>query len=453
MESQLAQAGFFVFLPSTGQRKGVQLGRLMTLPAPPLSPAFSQPDDETLRIHRPRRALPTDVVRPTRAEVNLAHLRHNLHVLRQVAGQTPLWAVLKADGYGHGAKAVARTLERAGVDGICVALIEEGVELREAGITVPILVMGGYAGNAFQELIHHQLTVVVHEMGQLEQLARALRYSEVTSLPVHIKVDTGMGRLGTRPAEWQAMASVLREHPALQFEGLMTHFANADLDQVDALDEPCRLFEQATQIFAQQGLHPRLRHAGNSSALLRGAAYYDLVRTGIALFGVNPIEHFAPRSAALPALPSCLRPVMSIVSQVVALRDLEPGDAAGYGSTWRASRPSRLATVPLGYADGYSRALSNRGHMLVHAQRAPIVGIVSMDMTMIDVTDIPGVRIGDEVVALGCQQPSARSPFASSSELAQVSITATEIAETSGTIAWEVLTNISRRVPRFYREP
>ncbi len=406
------------------------------------------------RVFKPRRALPTDVVRPTRAEVNLSHLRHNLHVLRGVSsarsGPPPkIWAVLKADAYGHGAKAVARTLERAGVDGMCVALVEEGVELREAGIGGPVLVMGGYYKSAFDELLHHGLTPVLHEAAQIEELARTVRSRGAGRARAHLKVDTGMGRLGAPRNEWAHLAETLAAHPEVHFEGLMTHFANADLPESGVLDEPLSAFAEARATFARAGLTPELTHAANSAALLRGGASFDLVRPGIALFGVSPWPAAGTSEAPAEALGK-LRPVMSLFSKVVALRDLAVGQAVGYGSTWRAERPSRIATIPIGYADGLSRALSNRGSMLLRGRHAPIVGIVSMDMTMLDVTDIEGVALADDVVVLGTQkwppERGAGPPF-------EAQLGARDLARSSGTIAWEVLTNVSRRVPRFYREP
>jgi alanine racemase len=385
-------------------------------------------------VLRPQRALPSDAVRPTRAEVNLANLRHNLRVVQRAATGARVWAVLKADGYGHGAKAVSRTLERAGVDGVCVALLEEGIELRDAGIRLPILVMGGYYGRAWGELLRHELTPVVHEPSQLEALAEEVRYSCSEPIKIHLKVDTGMSRLGVMPKELAAVAEKIRSCPEIELEGLMTHFACADSWDTESIDEQLRAFEGATQTLARAGLTPRLRHAANSAATLAApASRMDIVRPGIALFGVEPRPGTCPE----------LRPVMRVSSAVVALRELEPGAAVGYGATFRAQRPSRIATIPLGYADGLSRALSNVGHVLVRGVRAPIVGNVSMDMTTIDVTDVPGVVVGDECVVLGTQK----------GPLGEGSIGAGEIARSLGTISWEVLTAVSRRVPRFYREP
>lgn len=386
------------------------------------------------RVLRPQRAVPADAVRPTRAEVNLAHLRHNLRVMQRAARGAAVWAVLKADGYGHGAKAVARTLERAGASGVCVALLEEAIELREAGIQLPILVMGGYYGRAWGELLRHDLTPLVHEPGQLQALAEEVRFTCSEPVGVHLKVDTGMGRLGVPLKEVSHMADTLRGLPELRLDGLMTHFACADSWDHESIDTQLDRFDEATAAVLAAGLQPRMRHAANSAALLATPrAHLDVVRPGIALFGVEPRPGSCPE----------LRPVMRVRTEVIALRDLEPGMSVGYGATFRASRPTRIATIPMGYADGLSRALSNRGHVLVRGARAPIVGNVSMDMTTIDVTEVTGLRVGDECVVLGTQKGPC----------GEASIGAAEIAQVLDTIPWEVLTSVSRRVPRFYREP
>lgn len=398
-----------------------------------------------LRVQKPRRALPTDVVRPTRAEVSLGNLRHNLHVLRRALGAHPIWGVVKADGYGHGAKAIARTLERAGIDGLCVALVEEGVELREAGITLPILVMGGYTPAAFEEITHQNLTVVLQDPGQLEAFDAAIERANLAPLRAHLKVDTGMGRLGAREREWPRFVAALSAAKNVVFEGLMTHFANADAVDDEALHAPMAGFERATRLFAEAGHSPRLRHAANSAAALRGLGRYDLVRPGLLLFGLDPLPSERSPLALEPSL-GRLRPVMSVHTRIASLRELDPGDAVGYGSTWRASRPSRIATVPMGYADGLARMVSNTGAFLVRGRRAPIVGVVSMDLTMIDVTDVEGAALGDEATLLGSSRAVGGKPGE------ETEITAHEVASWSKTIPWEVLTNISRRVPRFYRD-
>ncbi|HEY4014772.1 MAG TPA: alanine racemase [Polyangiaceae bacterium] len=389
------------------------------------------------RVLRPRRAAPDDAVRPTRADINLASLRHNLRVVQRHAGAAKVWAVLKADGYGHGAPALARTLERARVDGFCVALVEEAVELREAGIAAPIMVMGGHYTNAYDEVLARGFVPVVHDLGQVAAFARIVR-SGAYRAPVdaHLKVDTGMARLGVTMQKLPDLVAGLGQHPEVRIRGLMTHLACADAASSEPTAEQLRLFEEATAILARAGMYPEERHAANSAALLRGQGLYDAVRPGIALFGVAPRVDGAPLSAEL-------KPVMRVRTEIVALRDVEAGASIGYGATWTAPRPSRVATLPMGYADGLSRHLGNRGHVLIRGKRAPIVGAVSMDMTMVDVSAVDGAALRDEVVVLGAQD----------GPLGKGSIGADEIAEHAGTIPWEVLTSVSRRVPRFYRDP
>jgi alanine racemase len=386
------------------------------------------------RVLRPTRAVPADAVRPTRAEVNLANLRHNLRVMQRTAGGAEVWAVLKADGYGHGAKGVARTLERAGATGICVALLEEGIELREAGIRVPILITGGYYGRAFGEVLRHSLTPVLHDPAQVEELADEVRYSGSEPASVHVKIDTGMSRLGVLPRDVPKMAEMLARHPQVQVSGLMTHFACADGGDPESIHAQLDLFDQACAALRKLGIDPPLRHAANSAAILQAPrAHLNVVRPGIALFGVEPRAGICKE----------LRPVMQVRTELVAVREIPEGASVGYGATWTAKRTSRIATIPMGYADGLSRALSNRAELLVRGKRAPIAGVVSMDMAMLDVTEIDDVRVGDECVVLGSQK----------GPLGQDTISAEEIAGRLGTIPWEVLTDISRRVPRFYREP
>jgi alanine racemase len=249
-----------------------------------------------------------------------------------------------------------------------------------------------------------------------------------------VKVDTGMGRLGVLPVELPSVIDALARYPEVRMDGLMTHFACADAPDEGSMLEQLRVFAEVEGALARRGLAPRVRHAANSAATLRSkAARFDLVRPGIALFGVSPLE----------AMGRELKPVMRVRSEIVALRTLPAGARIGYGHTWKAERPSVIATVPMGYADGLSQKLGNRGHALVRGRRAPIAGAVSMDLTMLDVTDVPGAREGDEAVFLGPQD----------GPLGRDAIGAGEVAALSGGIPWEVLTSISRRVPRFYREP
>jgi alanine racemase len=243
-----------------------------------------------------------------------------------------------------------------------------------------------------------------------------------------------MARIGIDPRQAMGVAERLQRCPEVQLEGLMTHFACADSGELASMQDQLAELDRVRQVFAEAGLRPELMHAANSAALLRSTdAQLSLVRPGISIFGVEPFAGAAEE----------LRPVMRVRTEIIALRELSPGQTVGYGAKWQASRPSRIATVPIGYADGLSRALSNRGHALVGGRRAPIVGVVSMDMAMLDVTDHEGVRLGEECVVLGSQ----------TGRFGEDHITALEIAQHCGSIPWEVLTSISRRVPRFYREP
>ncbi len=388
---------------------------------------------------RPRRAAPADAVRPTRAEVNLAALRHNLRIVQRHAEGAKVWAVLKADGYGHGAPAVARTLERAGASGFCVALLEEGIELREAGIRAPILVMGGYYGAASAELVARQLTPVVYDLSQIEAFSRLVKTGAVPGpIAVHLKIDTGMARLGVRLNELAVFGKQLAATKEVNVVGLMTHLAEADALSPDEMNHQMSRFDRATKELADLGIVPTIRHAANSAAVLRKQARLDAVRPGVAIFGVAPVAIEKSESE------NCeLHLTMRVRTEIAALRTVETGEKIGYGGIWTAPRKSIIATIPMGYADGLSRSLSNKGHVLVRGKRAPIVGAVSMDMAMIDVTDFPGVSVRDEAVVLGAQE----------GVLGKDAISAEEIAAHAGTIAWEVLTSISRRVPRFYREP
>ncbi len=392
--------------------------------------------EREVRVLRPRRAAPADAVRPTRAEVNLGALRANLRTLRRYADGAAVWAVLKADGYGHGAPAVARTLERAGVNGFCVALFEEGVELRDAGIRVPILVMGGYYGGVHREMALRGMVPVVYDLAQVEEFARLVRSGVIEGpVRVHLKVDTGMARLGVTMRELPQIVTSIAQLKEVRVEGLMSHFASADLLESTDTERQLALFEEARALLRRGGVEPALCHVANSAGVLRKVGTLDAVRPGIALFGVSPFAH----TDSGPQFQQAMR----VRTEIIAIRDVPAGERIGYGGSYTTTAPSVIATVAMGYADGLPRALSNRGHMLVRGRRAPIVGAVSMDMTMLDVTTIGRVSVRDEVVVLGAQEGPQGRDF----------ISAAEVAAHVGTIAYEVLTSISRRVPRFYREP
>lgn len=364
-------------------------------------------------------------IRPSRAEVDLAALGHNLAALRRVAGGARLYGVVKADAYGHGLVPVARSLERSGIDGLCVALAEEGLSLRADGVRLPILVLNGAYGEDHARLLAERLTPVVYTIEQVEAFARAVGGREVG---VHLKLDTGMARLGVPVAALSDFLDALEAHPAVRVEGVMTHLSSADTDDAVTRGQLDR-FEAALALVGARGHAPELVHAANSAATYRFArARYSMVRVGIALYGVPPA----------PGVGDELRPVMKVRTEILALKDLPRGAAIGYGETFRTERLSRIATLPIGYGDGLLRAASNRGAVLVRGLRCPIVGAISMDLTTVDVTDVPSCTFGDEAVLLGRD--------------GQARMSAADLAVACGTIPYEVLTGFSGRLPRLHLE-
>ncbi len=378
---------------------------------------------DSTRALRPRIQSADASLRPTRAEVHLDAIGHNLRVVRDAARGRKVLAVVKADAYGHGVVPVARRLQDEGVDGFGVALAEEGLELREAGIDRAILVLNGINGGAHRDIIAAGLTPVLYD------IAEASAFESVSGgrpIDVHLKVDTGMGRLGVPLAELGDFLKDLRAYPSIRIAGLMTHLSTADAD-ADYVAEQVECFARATGLVRRFGHEPTVLHAANSAALFRHPeTHYDWVRPGLALYGY-------PGSDAIDAP---LRPAMRWRTQVLRLRMLQPGESAGYGRSFRATRETRLATIPIGYGDGLLRSASNRGQVLIHGTRCPIVGNIAMDLTTVDVTALADVAIGDEVLLLGTQDGE--------------SLDARDLAEAARTIPYEVLTNVSRRVPRVY---
>jgi alanine racemase len=323
-----------------------------------------------------------------------------------------------------------------------VALVEEGLELREAGIGQPILVLGGTYGEEYELLIRHRLIPVIFTRQHLQALAEAARAGGVRAA-AHLKVDTGMGRIGLQPADLPEFVEAARRTPEVAVEGLCTHFASADLEDRALTERQVALFNQAAEAMARGGLPLRHRHLANSAGTIEyPAARQDLTRSGIMLYGYLPFQPPPARSPLAAAVAGRLRRALTWRTAVVHLKDVPPGTPISYGGRWVAQRPSRIATLPVGYADGYDRRLSGRpgfgkGEVLVRGRRAPVAGTVCMDMTMVDVTDVPGVAVGDEVVLLGAQ----------GSEV----IDADELAERCGTISYEVLCAVGARVPRRYQ--
>ena len=364
-------------------------------------------------------------VRPTYAEIDLAAVAHNLACVRRVAGHARVYAVIKADAYGHGLVQVAKRLEQERVDGLCVALAEEGFHLREAQVGTPILVLNGAYGHSHAEVLRAGLTPVVYELDQ----ARAFSVAAAAGrqVRIHLKVDTGMARLGVTLDHLESFLTALRALTNIRIDGVMTHFASADVDRDFTLLQ-CQRFVAAVAQVRAAGHAPRLLHVANTEGTYADLpVHYDIVRVGLALYGVSP-EVGGGQD---------LRPAMRVVSQVLSLRVLPPDTPIGYGGAYRTRTETRVATVPIGYGDGYLRAASNRGAMLVRGQLCPIVGRVSMDLITLDVSHLPVVEVGDEVVVLGAQGDAR--------------LTAGDLARAAATIPYEVLCNLSARVPRVYR--
>ncbi len=374
------------------------------------------------------------LLRPTWVEISLSKLRRNCARVRALAGSRKVMAVVKADAYGHGAVPVAQCLAECGVDWFGVATVEEALELRAAGIAQPILLLGGLYMSDPAHLIEYRLTPSVSSTARLDTYAQcARRYGQ--PIEFHLKVDTGIGRLGLPP---DRLASFLRRYRGLEglrLTGFFTHLASAeDLVATQTQDQSSR-FRAALAELGGAGIAPEWIHVSNSAALLAGLVFPEnLVRVGALLFGYCLPLVMPPGREARQL--ETFEPVLNFKSRVVFLKDVPSGTPLGYGAAFHTRRPSRIATVPVGYADGLSRALSNRGRAIVRDRYAPIVGNISMDLTLLDVTDIPGVDVGDEVMLLG------RSDHCS--------ITAVQTAQSLGTVPYEVLCSIGKRVPRLY---
>lgn len=383
-------------------------------------------------------------VRPvTRAEIDLQAVRHNLDQLKGlIAAPTAIMAVVKADAYGHGAVEVAKTLVEQGIPYLAVARFSEAITLRRAGIGVPILLFGHTYPEYLSPMLKHDIRASINTVDSAKILSEAARHRRGKVL-VHVKVDTGMGRLGLvcdglalpgpdKSSRKQAVQAVLQiaSLPHLEIEGIYTHFANADAPNVDHTYLQFSLFMDVLSELKRNGLEPQFRHAANSAALIRmPETHLDLVRPGIALYGLRP-------SSDLGRSQIDLKPAMSIKTNIIQLKMVSAGFRVSYGGTHETEGPTTLATVPIGYADAYSRLLSSRGYMLVRGQRAPVVGRVCMDLTVLDVGHIPNVGPEDEVVVLGRQGAQE--------------ITAHEIAELINTIHYEIISTITARVPRIF---
>lgn len=369
----------------------------------------------------------SETLRPTVVQVDLGRLRRNLAGIRAAVGGARVMAIVKANAYGHGLARVALELAAAGADAFGVAFLEEGLALRQAGVTAPILVLGGIIGNQIGAFLEHDLQLCASSVFKLQQIdeVAAARGQRAT---VHLKLDTGMGRLGVRWDRAEALFEAALAASHCDLGGVFSHFANADAADPTYAREQLERFHAALDWFPRHGLPFPTRHIANSGAVLQHpAAHLDMVRPGIMLYGVYPgpeVAHTIP-----------LEPVLSFKTRVVYFKVVDAGQSVGYDLTWRAPQRTRVVTLPVGYGDGYSRALSNRGSVLLGGRRHPLIGRLSMDQCCLDLGDASAYN-GDEAVLIGSQGDET--------------ITVEEVAEWVGTIPYEILTMINTRVPRHY---
>ncbi|SNB46653.1 alanine racemase [Geobacter sp. DSM 9736] len=371
--------------------------------------------------------------RPTIAEIDLASLRYNFSVIRRtVPSSCGILAVVKADAYGHGFMDIATELEGLGVTAFGVAFLAEGIQLRKSGIDRPILILGGVYPGQERKCVGFNLSTVVFDLDQARRLdataARLYRKARI-----HVKIDTGMGRLGIRHNEAAGFFREMSKLSNIELEGVMSHFASADeLDEAGAgyTGRQVAAFAEVVEAARREGFSPSYIHIANSAAVFaQELPFCNLVRPGITLYGALPSGDFHGKME--------LKPVMRLKSEVAMLKWVEPGASISYARRYVARERRLIASVPVGYADGYSRALTNKGEALVRGERARVTGTVCMDWIMLDVTEIPGVAVGDEVTLLGCDREGS-------------CIRAEELAGWAGTIPYEIFCGISKRVPRVY---
>lgn len=378
------------------------------------------------------------------AEINLAHLSHNLSAVRKyITGSVKIMGIIKADGYGHGAIPVENTLLASGVDALCVATCEEGVALRENGIAAPILIMGFTPQPLLPYVLEYNLVQTVFSVDDAETLAtQAAEYGKRAA--IHIEIDTGMSRLGFLPNE-ESMCAICKiaENPNLRLEGIFTHFATSDAIECGFMHEQYERFKRVLGGLKERGLDVPVKHTVNSGALVQAFretegipgqvqddVLLDIVRPGILLYGHPPSTELVGSCTPLE-----LKPVMRLMTQVSMVKKLPSDEGISYGHIYKTSRETTIAVLPVGYADGYPRRLSQTGRVLVNGQFAPIADAICMDKCMADVTDIPGVKPGDQVIML---------------DTADNKISAECLAETVVTINYEILCCIGKRAPRVY---
>ena len=376
--------------------------------------------------------------RPTWAEVSLATLRQNFRtVQKHVGAKVTVCAVVKADAYGHGAVECSRALEAEGARWLGVTSLDEAIPLRESGIRSSLLLMTGFWRGEETEIVRLRLTPTVWEPWHIESLEAAASALGVAQHPVHLKVDTGMGRLGVVVDQLPGVLTALKAAKHLALDGLSTHLADSEIMDAPSVAAQERNFDTALRMVRQAGLEPVFVHMANTGAVIsRRETWNTMVRPGVALYGYYLPFQRAGREVSGGTLRLPVKPILTWKTRILSLRDFAANHALGYGGTYVTKAPAHVAVLPVGYADGYNRQLSNRGRVIVREHYAPIVGRISMDLTLVDVTGIPGVAVGDEVILLGVGEG--------------LSVDALEHAELANSTPYEILCNISKRVPRRY---
>ena len=371
------------------------------------------------------------VVRPTMVKVNLDRISENLRAIRTQVAPAKVMAILKANAYGHGLVEIAHHMVSQGVDYLGVAVVEEGILLRERGIRVPILVLGGVLGNQVPLFLHHNLTITASSIEKLQQIDEAAQVLGVTAR-VHLKIDTGMERIGVHYYNAHGFLDASLKCSHVRVEGIFSHLANADATDMSHSRLQLERFNEVLRFYDQHSLPTPMRHIANSAAIINlPDSYYDMVRPGILLYGVYPSPEVKRGISVQPAL--------TWKSHVVYFKVVKPNHPVGYGSEWQSDHMVRMVTVPLGYGDGYFRSMSHKAEVLIRGVRYPVVGLISMDQITVNI-EWGTAYNNDEVILIGEQEG--------------VAITCEELAEWAGTIPYEILTNINTRVPRLYtRDP
>jgi alanine racemase len=369
--------------------------------------------------------------RPTVAEIDLGALRHNFRALRAISPDGDLMVVVKADAYGHGAVTVARTLLDEGCRHFGVATLDEARELREAGISTCIYLQAGFFPEQAPHIVELDLTPFVFDISLIDAIDSAATTAGRRDFPIHVKIDSGATRLGVMPSQIGNLIDAVRRAKAVRLEGVCTLLANAGDPSSPITDAQLRVFHTALDTLEAAGMRPAIVHVANSAALvMRRDSHFNFVRPGLAIYGLPPVPAVRERVE--------LRPVMTFKTRLMQLKNAAAGSGVGYGHTFIAPRDCTIGVLPVGYADGYRRGLQYGGEVIVRGTRAPVVGAVSMDLTTIDVTDIPQAAVGDEVILWG----------GAGAEMISVN----DVARLAQTISYEMLCTVGRRVPRISRE-